>query len=103
MIDALMERLIRPSEAVTMYPVGPGDKFPHPSRVYRDMKYGRNGIVLESLRTPTLATSRQAVARFFVKLTEARATSSEASGHRRPNARPRANQLVERELDRLGI
>jgi hypothetical protein len=67
------------------------------------MKYGRNGIVLESLRTPALATSREAVARFFQRLTEALATSPVVRGHGRPAAPCRANQCVEHELDRLGI
>jgi hypothetical protein len=103
MIDPLTEPLIRPSEATRLYPAGANGKPIDVTRVYRDMRHGRDGIRLESIRTPRLATSREAVARFFLELTAARATSPEVRGHRRPTAPPRANQQVERELDRLRI
>ena len=62
MIDPLTEELIRPIAAAKLYPRGPDGKPPHVSRVYRDLKRGCRGVQLESIRTPKLTTSRQAVA-----------------------------------------
>ena len=103
MIDPLTEPLIRPDLAAALYPVGADGKPVHVSRVYRDMKHGRDGIRLEFVRTPRLATSREAVARFFHRLTEAAARPPVGgSCPSRTNPR-RADRDVDRELDRLGI
>jgi hypothetical protein len=103
MIDPLTEHLIRPTEATKLYPRGPNGKKVHVSKVYRDMQYGHDGVVLESVQTPTLATSREAVARFFRQLTEARTRrQSRPTGRIRPVV-DRTNRDVEQELDRLGI
>ena len=64
MIDPLTEELVSPREAAKLYPRGRGGKVVHVSRVYRDILHGHDGIRLESISTPRLATSRQAVARF---------------------------------------
>jgi hypothetical protein len=103
MIDPLKEALIRPKLAAALYPVGEDGKPVHVCQVYRDMRYGRDGILLESVRTPRLATSREAVARFFHQITAARKWSPPRGGYRSPSARSRANSEVERELDGLGI
>ena len=104
MIDPLTEQLIRPSNAVKLYPTGRDGKPIHVSVVYRDMKYGRNGILLESLRTPRLATSREAVVRFFYKLTSASASLGSREPVKKTRAvRERADRRVERALDQLGI
>src|SRR4051812_46174754 len=102
MIDPLSEDTIWPTVAADLYPRGPEGRKVHVSRVYRDMKRGRYGIVLESIHTPRLATSRQAVARFFQRLTEVRQSASGRTSQTEP-ARERANVEVERELDRLGL
>lgn len=101
MIDPLVEDLITPAEATAIYPRGPNGKKVHVGKVYRDMKHGVWGIVLESIKTPRLATSRQAVARFFRRLSEA-SRPAVAANHQEV-ARNRANDEVERELDRLGF
>src|SRR4051812_6611550 len=101
MIDPLKEDLIWPTEATKLYPRGPGGKKRHVSQVYRDMKVGHRGIVLESIRTPKLATSREAVARFFHRLTEASGPAQPAP--RSQAGRERSDRDVERELDRLGF
>lgn len=102
MIDPLVEDLITPAEATALYPRGPNGKKVHVSKVYRDMNRGVWGIVLESINTPRLATSRQAVARFFQQLSEASRPAAPAM-HNDP-ARGRANHVVvEQELDRLGF
>lgn len=99
-IDLAQEDLISPLEATRHYPSGPMGRKAHVSRVYRDMTRGFRGIVLESIRTPKLATSRQAIARFFRHLTEAGRRDNPA-----PSAAPRRSPdpRVERELDRLKI
>jgi hypothetical protein len=101
LIDPLTEDLIWPTEATSCYPRGAGGRKVHVSVVYRDMNRGRDGILLESIRTPRLATSRQAVARFFRTLSKAAGSESPsqpASATRRKNV-----DAVERELDRIGI
>jgi hypothetical protein len=100
-IDPLTEEVITPSEAAALYPRGPSGKKVHVCKVYRDMSRGCHGIVLESIRTPRLATSRQAVARFFRRLTDRRHQMT-PPGHE-ASARYRASREVEQELDRLGL
>jgi hypothetical protein len=101
MIDPLLEELITPTEATALYPRGPSGRKVHVSRVYRDIECGFKGIKLESIRTPRLATSRQAVARYFRRLSEA---SNRAATQIHSDPKPeRTNHEVERELDRLGI
>jgi Protein of unknown function (DUF1580) len=100
-IDPLVEELITPSQATALYPRNSKGKKVHISKIYRDMDRGARGILLESLRTPRRATSREAVARFFRRLSEA--ATSGAPDTRHNAVRDRANPEVERELDRLGI
>ena len=101
MIDPLIEELITPTEATAMYPRGPRGMKPHVSKVYRDMKVGCRGIVLESISTPRLATSRQAVARYFARLGEI--TRPPAPSASAPARSGRLAGSVDRELDRLGF
>jgi hypothetical protein len=100
-IDPLTEEVITPAEAAALYPRGPSGKKVHVCKVYRDMSRGCHRIVLESIRTPRLATSRQAVARFFRRLTDRRHQATPPSDV--ATVRERARREVEQELDRLGI
>ena len=99
-IDPLTEDLITPAAATALYPRGPGGRKVHVSRVYRDMKIGVRGVRLESVKTPRLATSRQAVARFFARLSEGSRPAVALSRH---PAQQRNSNAVEQELDRLGF
>lgn len=99
MIDPLHEELILPSEAVQHYPRTAKGKRVHVSRVYRDMLVGKRGVRLESLRTPRLVTSREAIARFFQRLSDGAAPSSLPITKKVS----RDSVRIERELDRLGI
>lgn len=99
MIDPTKEVLITPAEATWLYPCNSQGKKVHVSKIYRDMTQGSRGIVLESIRTPRLCTTREAIARFFVRLSEGptgevTATKAVARVHER---------RIEHELDRLGI
>ena len=101
MIDPLAEDLITPAEATGLYPRGPRGRKVHVSKVYRDMGRGARGVVLESISTPRLATSRQAVARFFRRLSEASRPLEPAT--RNDVGRTRPDSRVEQALDRLGF
>src|SRR5690349_5080923 len=70
MIDPLSEDLIPPTEATSLFPRNRRGKRLHVTVIYRYMSKGCRGVVLESLRTPRLVTSRQAVARFIRRLSE---------------------------------
>ena len=100
MIDPLVEQLISPTVATGLYPRGPDGKKVHVSKVYRDMKRGHRGVFLESVHTPKLATSREAVARFFHRLGESYRSPSPVAA---PASRGRKAEAVERELDSLGF
>ncbi len=100
MIDPLLEELITPKEATRYYPRNSKGRKVHVAKVYRDMQVGQRGLKLESLRTPRLATSRQAIARFFSRLSLGAAQESPTLTER---ARSRNEETIERELDRLGI
>jgi hypothetical protein len=100
-IDPLTEMIISPRMAARMFPQGENGKYPHVGKIYRLMKTGWHGVVLESIRTPRLATSREAVARFFRRLGEIeRAIGAGSLG---PGANERASLAVEQELDDLGL
>jgi len=101
MIDPLNEEIIHAREAAKLFPRGANGKHPHVSKIYRLMKTGSRGVVLESIRTPRLATSREAVGRFMRSLSEL--DPSATPQNHRPTSRDSADHAVERELDRLGI
>jgi hypothetical protein len=101
MIDPLTEEVILPPAAARIFPKGPNGKHPHVSFVYRAMQRGCRGVVLESIRTPKLATSREAVARFICRLTEQAEPIKTSVGL--ATAPERDRRQVEQELDRLGF
>ena len=95
MIDPLREDLITPNEATRYYPRSSKGKKVHVSKVYRDMQSG-----LEFVRTPRIATSKEAIARFFRQLS---AMSEQDVSVIPIQIRSRNDERIERELDRLGI
>ncbi len=99
MIDPIREHLLTPTEAAQLYPRRSGGRPPHVSTVIRHMTRGSRGVRLESIRTPRLATSREAVARFFTRLTEARPVPEAVGG--RPHSS--YHHRIEAELDQLGL
>ena len=101
MIDPLEEELITPADAARYYPRGPSGRRVHVSRVYRDMLHGHDGVVLESIRTPRLATSREAVGRFFTRLTEK--TRGDRPMPTAVGVSARNLDAVTRQLDALGL
>jgi hypothetical protein len=81
MIDVLLEEVISLSEAAAKCPKRRRGKETHVSCLYRWTKAGCRGVVLESVQIGgTRCTSRQALARFFNRLTStAAATASSRS------------------------
>ena len=101
MIDPLREELLSPAQACKLYPLGASGRPPSVSLVYRHIQKGFKGIRLESIRVPRIATSREAVSRFFRRLTEA--TTPEVQDVVSRGIVARSDQQVERELDHLGL
>jgi hypothetical protein len=101
MIDVLAEELIRPIEAAALFPRSRRGKRIHVSAVYRFMTTGCRGVILESVKSPRLATSRQAIARFIDRLSNL--DRPNVSAIRSASVRKPMNHSVEAELDRLGI
>jgi hypothetical protein len=98
-IDPLLEKVIRPSVAARYYPLDERGRKVHVSTVYRHMTAGVRGVLLESIRTPKRCTSREAVARFFARLSARPATKEQAH----PAVPRDCDSRIEEELDRLGL
>lgn len=78
-IDPLQERLISLKDATKLFPTNGRGKHPHVSAIYRYTTTGCRGVVLESIQTGSVrSTSREAVARFFQRLTALADTPSTA-------------------------
>ena len=88
-IDANTETLISLSEAARHLPRRRGGKRPHVSCIYRWTTAGCKGVVLESIQIGgTRCTSKEALARFFRRLT----TGDVADA-------PKVRSVAERERD----
>jgi len=75
-IDPLQETLISLKDAAKLFPKNARGKHPHISCIYRYTTTGCRGVVLESVQAGSVrCTSREAVARFFKRLTERVATN----------------------------
>ncbi len=103
-IDPLTENVISLAEAAKLYPHRRRGRPTHLSCVYRHTTSGCRGIRLEFIQCgATRCTSKEAVARFFAKLT------AQAAGNSAPipastfcQRRPEIER-AERELDAAGI
>ena len=102
MIDPLTEALISLTDAAKLLPARRGGKRPNVSCLYRWTVSGCRGVVLESTQVGgTRCTSREALGRFFERLTadqQGRPISVRTSA-----ARERAMKLADRELSDAGI
>ena len=100
MIDPNTEELLSLPVAAKSLPARRAGKKPHVSCLYRWTTRGCKGIVLESLQCGgTRVTSKEALARFFERLTY---PDSESARHT-PARRRRAAEHAERELEREGL
>jgi hypothetical protein len=101
MIDPFGEELLSLVEATELCPRRRGGKKPHISCLYRWTTSGCKGIVLESLQVGgTRCTSREALARFFERLTLSQRGEPLPTGR---DSRVRAISRAEQELDQAGI
>ncbi len=102
MIDPNTETLIRLADAAKSLPCRRAGKKPHVSCVYRWTTSGCRGVVLEAIQVGgTRCTSKEALARFFRRLT--RGDAADVPAVRSVAQRQRAAERAMRELDAAGI
>lgn len=102
MIDPNTEVLISLSEAARHLPRRRADKRPHVSCIYRWTTSGCKGVVLESLQIGgTRCTSKEALGRFFRRLTTGNA--AEVPAVRTIAQRERAATRAMRDLEAAGV
>lgn len=98
----LHEELLSLAQAASLLPRRRAGKRPHPATLYRWASRGINSVRLEVLRVgATLCTSREALQRFFERLTAA--DERLASAHRSSSHAGEEESEVEKELDRIGL
>ena len=100
MIDPNQETLLSLTQTAKELPVRRGGKRAHVSCVYRWTKAGCKGVILESIQVGgTRCTSREALARFFDRLTDRQSVSvpTSSKAHNRPV------ETAEQLLDDAGI
>ena len=102
MIDPNTETLISLAEAAGSLPRRRAGKKAHLSCVYRWTTAGCRGIILESIQVGgTRCTSREALARFFRRLTNGDA--ADVAPVRSVAQRERATAVAIRELEKAGM
>jgi len=102
MIDPNTETLLSLSEAAGHLPRRRAGKRPHVSCLYRWCQSGCRGVILESVQIGgTKCTSREALARFFRRLTTGDA--ADAPKVRSVAQRERAAQKAMKALEEAGV
>jgi hypothetical protein len=102
MIDPNSETLISLSEAARHLPRRRGGKRPHVSCIYRWTTSGCKGVILESIQVGgTRCTSREAMSRFFRRLTTGDA--ADVPVVRSVAERERAVARAMKELEQAGV
>ena len=101
-IDPLQEQLVSLKDAAKLFPKNARGKHPHISAIYRYTTTGCRGVRLESIQAGSVrSTSREAVARFFDRLTkEARTPVTPTPDKGRRRAIEDAGQILDRTLFR---
>lgn len=104
MIDPLSEQIVSLTDATKFLPTRRGGKRPHISCIYRWTVSGCKGVKLESLQVGgTRCTSREALARFFERLSQATGIDRELPTIRTPSQRARDDARAKRELIQAGV
>ncbi|MGA2255112.1 MAG: DUF1580 domain-containing protein [Thermoguttaceae bacterium] len=102
MVDPITETLLSFSEAARNLPRRRAGRPAHLSCLYRWSTSGCRGVVLESLQVGgTRCTSREALARFFRRLTDGGAPDTAVT--RTSAQRQRAAEAAMRDLEREGL
>jgi len=100
MIDPNAESVLSLTQAAKTLPARRAGKRPHVSCLYRWAKTGCKGVILETLQVGgTRCTSREALARFFQRLTDLAGVSSSTAS----SARQGLVDQAEHELNAEGI
>ncbi|HUW30310.1 MAG TPA: DUF1580 domain-containing protein [Planctomycetota bacterium] len=106
MIDLKSEELLSLKDVCQLLPRRRRGRKPAFSTVWRWALHGVRGVKLETLRVGgTLCTSREALQRFFDRLSEDGNTAppQQQPFYRTPTQRQRAVEQAERELARMGV
>ena len=106
MIDLTTEQLISLKDACQLLPRRRRGRKPCFSTPWRWALHGARGVRLETLRVGgTLCTSREALQRFFDRLSEDGTTAppQQQPFYRTPAQRQRAVEQAERELGEMGV
>ena len=102
MIDPNTETVISLADAAKSLPQRRAGKKPHVSCIYRWTTSGCRGVVLESLQIGgTRCTSKEALARFFRRLTQG--DTADVPAVRSVAQRQRAAERAMRDLERAGV
>lgn len=102
MIDPNTENLLSLAQAAKHLPKRRGGRPVHVSCVYRWTTTGCKGVILESIQIGgTRCTSKEALARFFRRLTDGATTASPTI--RTPARRERDLQKAMKELEAAGV
>ena len=104
MIDLTTEELISLKDACQLLPRRRRGRKPSFSTIWRWALHGARGVKLETLRVGgTLCTSREALQRFFDKLSERDGIvqPEQQPGYTTPGQRQRAVEQAERKLARV--
>jgi len=104
MIDIATEELLTLKDVCRLLPRRRGGKKPAFSTVWRWALHGVRGVRLETLRCGgTLCSSREALQRFFNRLSECddAVQAEQQLGYGRPRQRQRAVEQAERELAKV--
>jgi Protein of unknown function (DUF1580) len=100
MIDSATEEILSLTQAAAELPRRRLGRKTHVSTLYRWTLAGCRGVILESIQIgATRATSREALQRFFERLS----APGEPTGRRTVAARLRASEKAARELERRGV
>ena len=94
-IDPLSEEVVSLTEATKLLPHRRRGKRPHVSCIYRWTTSGCRGVILESIQVGgTRCTSKQALARFFERLTNANSGETHQSPPRQRGAAEDADRKL---------
>ncbi len=103
MIDPMSEQVISLTEAARSQPARRAGKRPHVSCLYRWTQVGCKGIKLEAIQIGgTRCTSREALGRFYDRLSQAAGLDQTPANFRTPAQRARDNKQADHELDQAG-
>jgi hypothetical protein len=103
MIDSSSETLLTFSQAAAEQPCRRQGKRVSTVTLWRWATSGSHGVVLETLQTPSgRVTSREALQRFFLALTESRRDGPSSPGLAPPPVRRRSPARRQRDSERAG-